>query len=316
MAKDPSWELYRSFLAVFREGSLSGAARALGLTQPTIGRHLDALEEALDVPLFTRSQTGLRPTASAASLVPHVEAMASAAGALQRAVSGEEAEERGAVRITASEMIGVEVLPPILAAFREEHARIDVELVLSNRTADLLKREADIAVRMVKPTQQALLTRKLGVVRVMLHAHPRYLQTHGTPRTLDALREHAMIGFDSAPSVQRPLPGLAGTVSRDLFAFRCDSDLGQFAALKAGFGIGFCQVPLGKREGLVPVGPRGAREGARDGAREGARDGAREGLGFEMEMWLAMHQALKSSRRVRLLFDHLAKHLRAYLLAA
>src|SRR5205823_6831722 len=113
------------------------------------------------------------PTDAALRLVPHAEAMASAAGALVRAASGEADEERGAVRITASEMIGTEVLPATLAAFREQHPRIAVELVVSNRAQDLLRRDADIAVRMVKPTQGALLAKKLGIVRLGLHAHPR-----------------------------------------------------------------------------------------------------------------------------------------------
>jgi DNA-binding transcriptional LysR family regulator len=291
MTTDPGWDLYRSFLAVFREGSLSGAARALDLTQPTIGRHLDALEEALGTPLFTRSPSGLRPTPGAAALVPHVEAMASAAGALRRAASGEAVEERGAVRVTASEMIGVEVLPPAFASFREAHPRIDVELVLSNRTADLLRREADVAVRNVKPTQTMLVTRKIGSVRIALHAHPRYLQAHGTPRSLDALRAHPLIGFDSASSV-RALPATPFPITRDLFAFRCDSDLAQYAALKAGFGLGFCQAGLGKRDGLTPV--------------------LRDAIGFELGIWLVTHRDLKSSRRVRLLFEHLAAHLKAY----
>lgn len=296
MPLEPSWELYRSFLAVFREGSLSAAARTLSLTQPTIGRHLDALEEALGVKLFTRSQAGLRPTTNAASLVPHIEAMESAAAALRRAATGEDAEARGAVRITASEMIGVEVLPPILTSFREAHPRIDVELVLSNRAADLLKREADIAVRMVKPTQQALLTKKLGVVRATLHAHPKYLKVHGTPRTLESLREHTLIGFDTIPSLPRAGAALPSPLTRALFAFRCDSDIGQYAALKAAYGIGFCQSPLGKRDGLIPI--------------------LRDGPTFDMEIWLTMHKDLKSSRRVRLLFDHLTQHLRAYVASA
>src|SRR3954468_12605453 len=117
----PGWELYRTFLAVIEEQSLSGAARRLALTQPTIGRHVDALEEALGVSLFTRSQDGLRATAGATALVPYAEAMAIAADALRRAASGEAEEERGSVRITASEMIGSEVLPSYLAAFREAH---------------------------------------------------------------------------------------------------------------------------------------------------------------------------------------------------
>jgi DNA-binding transcriptional LysR family regulator len=292
MADEPSWELYRSFLAVFREGSLSRAARVLNLTQPTTGRHVDELERALGASLFTRSPSGLRPTAVAAALVPHVEAMASAAGATRRAASGEAVEERGAVRVTASEMIGVEVLPPALASFREAHPRIDVELVLSNRTADLLRREADIAVRNVKPTQATLVTRKLGVTRVTLHAHPRYLQAHGAPQSIDDLRAHPIIGFDAVPSV-RSLSDVPFPITRDLFAFRCDSDLGQYAALRSGFGLGLCQVGLGKRDGLVPL--LGDR------------------VGFDLGVWLVMHKDAKTSRRVRLLFEHLAVHLKVYL---
>jgi DNA-binding transcriptional LysR family regulator len=287
-----SWDLYRSFLAVARERSLSGAARALSLTQPTIGRHIDALEDALGVSLFTRSQAGLALTAEATALVPHAEAMSSAADAFERAASGETEEERGTVRVTASEMIGTEVLPRILADFREAHPRIAVEVVLSNRSQDLLRREADIAVRMVKPTQAALTVRKLGVVHLGLHAHPRYLRLHPAPTSVTELLEHPLIGFDRSPSVVK-LPNVGLALTRDLFAYRCDSDIGQHAALRAGFGIGFCQIPLARREGLVPI--------------------LADVVGFDLGMWLVMHKDLRSSRRVRLLFDHLATSLRSYL---
>lgn len=288
----PGWELYRSFLAVVREQSLSGAARSLGLTQPTVGRHIDALEEALGVSLFTRSPAGLDPTAGAAALVPYAEAMASAADALQRAASGEAEEARGSVRVTASEMIGTEVLPAVLTMFREAHPRITVELVLSNRSEDLLRREADIAIRMLRPTQSALWTRKLGVLRIGLHAHPRYLKAHGTPATLEELRRHSLVGFDKNASV-RQLPDVGMPLTRELFAFRCDSDIGQYAALRAGFGIGFCQNALGKRDRLVPI--------------------FHDVIGFELSVWVAMHEDLRSSRRMRLMFDHLAAHLQAYI---
>jgi DNA-binding transcriptional LysR family regulator len=290
-AAQPGWELYRSFLAVVREGSLSGAARALSLTQPTIGRHIDALEAALGVSLFTRSRAGLRPSAGANALVPYAEAMAHAASAFMRVASGEAEEERGSVRITASEMIGTEVLPAYLAAFREAHPHIVVELVLSNRVGDLLGREADIAVRMVKPTQAALLARKLGILQLGLHAHPAYVKAHGTPATVDALREHPLIGFDPSPSVRR-LPKSPMPLTRELFAFRCDRDIGQYAALRAGFGIGVCQVALGRRAGLVRV--------------------LSDSITFELGVWLLMHRDLRSSRRIRLMFDHLAVHLQAY----
>ena len=288
----PGWELYRSFLAVVREGSLSGAARALGLTQPTVGRHIDALEAALGVSLFTRSQVGLLASEGASLLVPHAQAMASAADALERAASGESDDDRGVVRITASEMIGSQVLPAALAAFRAAHPRIIVELVLSNRSEDLLRREADIAVRMVRPSQGALFARKLGVIKLGFHAHARYLKAHGTPKTMSELLQHPLIGFDKVPTVRR-LEKLDFPIQRELFAFRCDSDIGQYAALCAGFGIGVCQLGLARRDKLVPVLP-------------GALD-------FQLETWVVMHEDLKSSRRMRLLFEHLAQHLRAYI---
>lgn len=289
----PGWELYRSFLAVVREGSLSGGARLLGLTQPTVGRHIDALEEALGTALFTRSQGGLAPTELALSLVPHAEAMSMAAEALQRAASGEAEEDRGTVRITASEMIGTEVLPPILARFREEHPRIAIELVLSNRTDDLIRRDADIAIRMVRPTQTALVAKKCGVIGLGLHAHKNLIQRHGMPQSVGDLTQLPIIGFDRESSIRR-LKNLGGfPLSRELFTFRSDSDIAQFAALKAGVGFGMCQYALGRRyPDLVLVLP-GAVE-------------------FELDVWIVMHEDLKTSRRMRLMFDHLAAEMSAY----
>ncbi|MEX1153096.1 LysR family transcriptional regulator [Parvibaculum sp.] len=289
---EPGWELYRSFLAVVREGSLSGAARQLGLTQPTVGRHVDALEAALGVGLFTRSQGGLAPTEGALALVAHAEAMASAAEALRRAASGEAEDDSGTVRITASEIIGTQVLPAMLTRFREKHPRIAIEMVLSNRTDDLIRRDADIAVRMIRPTQTALIARKTGVVQLGLHAHRRYVEAHGAPATLDELGQHPVIGFDREPSVRR-LKELGLTLTRDLFLFRADSDVAQFMALSAGFGLGMCQYGLAARNpDLVPVMP---------------------GLvSFDLDIWIAMHEDLKTSRRMRLMFDHLAEEMTAY----
>ncbi|ABM47786.1 bacterial regulatory helix-turn-helix, lysR family protein [Burkholderia mallei NCTC 10247] len=151
MGSEIGWELYRSFLGVLREGSLSGAARALGLTQPTVGRHVAALEAALRVPLFTRSSSGLMPTDVALALRAHAEAMESTADALARAATSFGEDVRGVVRISASDVVGVEVLPPIVARLRQRHPALTVELALTNRVQDLLRREADIAVRMTRP---------------------------------------------------------------------------------------------------------------------------------------------------------------------
>jgi DNA-binding transcriptional LysR family regulator len=289
---EPGWELYRTFLAAVNERSLSAAGRVLSLTQPTVGRHIDALEQALGAVLFTRSQAGLTPTAGALALVPHAEAMHSAARAFVRAASAEEQEERGAVRVTASEVVGALVLPHALASFHDQHPRIDIELVLSNRAEDLLRRDADIAVRMVKPTQSSLIAKKLGTLHLGLHADLGYLKRHGTPRTLEELRHHALIGFDRMPSV-RALPATPLRITRDLFAFRCDSDLGQYAALRAGFGLGVCQYALRKRDGLVRVLP-GVLE-------------------FSLGVWMVMHRDLRTTNRVRLVFDHLVAELKAYI---
>src|SRR5882724_1207010 len=188
---DPSWDLYRTLLAVIEERSLSGAARALGLTQPTVGRHIDALEQAVGFQLFTRSQLGLAPTEAAQELRPYAEALAATAASLLRVASAERGAVRGAVRLTASETVGAEVLPPILTDLREQYPELVIELILSNAMEDLLHREADIAVRMAKPSQGALLAKHLGPIDVGLHAHRRYLGRYGTPMRLEQLAGHA-----------------------------------------------------------------------------------------------------------------------------
>jgi DNA-binding transcriptional LysR family regulator len=288
----PSWELLRTFLEAVRDGSLSGAARRLGLTQPTAGRHIDALEAQLGLTLFTRSPQGLIPTLAALDLVPHAETMAAAAAALQRAASGEAATDRGTVRITASEIMGCEILPPILARFRRKHPQITLELTLSNRNEDLLRRDADIAVRMNRPTQKALVVRRIGRTGIGLYAHRDYLAEFGTPKSAADLAGHCLIGFDRDDRSFRSVGSLAAAIGREQFGFRCDSDPAQLAALCAGVGIGGCQhlVALSRPE-LVPL---LAKE-----------------MQFSLEVWLAMHENLKSTRRVRLLFEHLAEGLKS-----
>ncbi|HUO94027.1 MAG TPA: LysR family transcriptional regulator [Rhizomicrobium sp.] len=290
----PGWDLYRSFLAVLRQGSLSAAARALDLTQPTLGRHVQELEASLGQTLFTRSQAGLLPTRAALQLQPHAEAMASAASALLRAASGALDEPEGSVRLTASEVVGVEVLPPILAAFRELHPKIVIELSLSNLNQDLLRRDADIAVRMARPTQSALLAKKIGTVPVGLFAHRRYIACHGMPSSIEDLaRSHTIIGFDADAAAVRTVRQTGLPITRDLFAFRSDSDHAQLAALRSGFGIGGCQKRVAARDSdLVPV--------------------LVDAFRYALEMWLVMHEDLRASRRVRLLYDHLAEQLSAY----
>lgn len=291
---EPGWELFRSFLEVMRHESLSGAARRLGLTQPSVGRQIDALEAALGLDLFTRSPRGLIPTQAAHDLMPHAEAMAMASEALLRTASGEATTDRGTVRVTASEIIGCEVLPAILAQFRRAHPLIDVELVLSNRSEDLLRRDADIAVRMVRPTQSQLVSKKIGVVGLGLYAHRTYVDANGLPQTIDELKQHRMIGFDRDDHSFRSVGPKAASLNRHMFGFRSDSDLAQLAALRAGVGIGGCQDNIARRDpALIGVLANLVR--------------------FELEIWLTMHEDLRMTRRIRLLFDHLAEGLGHYL---
>jgi DNA-binding transcriptional LysR family regulator len=289
---EPGWDLYRSFLEVLRTGSLSAASRSLGLTQPTVGRHIASLEQHLGAkPLFTRHRSGLLPTELAIQMRPYAESISAAAGALLRAASAKETAISGAVRISASEVIGAEVLPPLLSQFRERYPGVAVELSLSNQTADLLRRDADVAIRMVRPTQKALVAKRIGKTILGLHASRAYVQAHGVPRRLEDLQSHPLIGFDRAPSISRPL-NLPSTFLRERFAFRCDSDLGQLAAIRAGFGIGMCQYGVAIDPPLVSILPRQLR--------------------LELEIWVVMHEVLRKTARVRLMFDHLVARLTQY----
>jgi DNA-binding transcriptional LysR family regulator len=287
---DIGWELWRSFLTVLEQGNLSRAARLSGLTQPTLGRHIDELERALGLSLFTRSPRGLAPTDAAFELRPHAQAMATAAGALRRAASGSASEAKGVVRVTAAEIVGVEILPPILTAFRKKYPGITIELAATNLTQDLLQREADIAVRMVQPTQTALVARKVRRIRFGLYAHRDYLKRHGTPRTMEELLNHTLIGFDKGAIAIKVLRQMPSPVSREAFAFRSDSALAQQAMVRCGFGIGRgADIAVRSDPNIVPV--------------------LADKYGLEVDMWVVMHEDARNSRRMRLMFDHLVNSL-------
>ncbi len=293
MTSDIGWELYRSLLGVLKEGSLSGAARALGVAQPTIGRHIAALEKALGLALFTRSPTGLLPTEAALALRAHAEAMESTAAALERTAASQGDGVRGVVRITASEVIGVEVLPPIVGRLHEEHPLLKIELVLTNRVQDLLRREADIAVRMTPPRQETLVARRIGRIELGLYAAQQYLARRGTPKSVADLERHSIVGFDQPSAFTRSAgkslaQGSSGlpALTRDLFSLRTDNDLAQLAMIRCGAGIGMCQVPLARRDpALVRVLPRQ--------------------ISLPLETWITMHEDLRNRPGCRVTFEAL-----------
>lgn len=286
------WERQRAFLAVITEGSLSAAARRIGVAQPTVRRRIEELEAEIGTPLFTRSPSGLFPTEHAHALAEHARAMAFAAEAFARSASAEASEVAGRVRVSASEVIAVEVLPPILARLMRHHPRLVIELSPSNRTEDLLRREADVAVRMIRPRQEALVARRIGAVTLGLHAHPDYLAERGTPHALEAMRHHALIGVEHDHEVLRALQAKGLSVAREDFAFRSDNDLAQLAAIRAGLGIGVCQTGIGKRDGLVRLVP--------------------DAFAYDLETWVICHEDLRNVARVRAVFDALVMGLRGY----
>lgn len=294
MSLTNDWERQRAFLAVLHTGSLSGAARTLDLAQPTVRRRIEELESGVGTALFTRSPSGLLPTERALGLREHAEAMAMAADAFVRSASAGAQEVAGTVRVTASEVIAVEVLPPMLAALCAKHPALVIELSPSNRNEDVLRREADVAVRMSPPQQDALVARRVGAVPLGLHAHRDYLALRGTPASIDEARGHALIGVEHDTPVVRALQDRGFAIRREDFSFRSDSDLAQLAAIRAGLGIGFCQVPLAARDSaLVRVLP--------------------EALRFDLETWVVAHEDQRGIARVRAVFDALVRGLTDYI---
>ena len=287
MTSTIAWEWYRSFLGVLREGSLSGAARALDLTQPTVGRHVAALEAQVGQSLFVRTPAGLLPTEAALALRPYAEAMDSTAAALERTARSHGDGVRGVVRVTASEVVGVEILPALIAKLRERHPQLVVELVLSNKVQDLLRREADIAIRMTPPKQEQLIARRVGMIEVGLHAHERYLEARGMPSTMKALMQgHALIGYDQPPPYVRALARRFPALERERLALRADSDLAQLALIRAGAGIGACQVGLARRDPAL-------------------RRVLAQAFSLPLDTWVTMHEDLRDSPRCRAAFEAL-----------
>lgn len=287
MNADPSWDLYRTFAAVLREGSLSAAARSLGLTQPTVARHIEALEQAIGGALFLRSQRGLSPTDRALALRPFSDALVGTANALLRAASSADGDAAGTVRVTAAEVFAVEHLPPLLANLRRDHPALAIELAATDAVSDLLLREADIALRMTEPVQQALIARRLGKVTLGLFARRDYLERRGTPMAIGDLKTHDLIGTDTNSAIGRAILPMLPGLHPDDFAMRVDSTVAQVAILRAGFGIGICQTIIAARDpALVRV--------------------LSDAFALDLPLWIVMHEDLRSSTRCRVVFDALA----------
>ncbi len=287
------WNRARAFLVTAEEGSLSAAARALGMSQPTLGRQVDALEEELGLVLFERAGRGLILTPSGLELLDHVRAMGEAAGRVSLTASGQAQSVEGTIRITASEIEAAYLLPPIIARLRHHAPGITVDLVSSNTPMDLRRREADIAVRSFRPEEPELIAKKIRDDAARLYATPAYLASVGNPKTAkDAVRA-AFIGFDET---DRYLNGLNasgfGLTQANIHAMSA-SHFVHWSLVKAGVGIGIVPDAIGDADpDVVRV-----------------FDGVFQPMTFPM--WLTTHRELNTSRRVRTVFDFLAAELAA-----
>lgn len=284
------WNRARAFLVTAEEGSLSAAARALGMAQPTLGRQVTALEEELGVTLFERVPRGLELTTAGLDLVEHVRAMGEAAGRVSMAATGQSDTVDGQISITASEIYSAYLLPPILAQLRDIAPGIDIEVVASNTVRDLKRREADIAIRNARPTQPELIGKLVAEDRAALYATPDFLEQMGQPQTPEDLREADFIGLENLDQLIDGLNAGGYELSRRNFAIQTENHLVHWQMARHGLGIGIGPCHLGDRDpGLARVLPN------------------EEPIRFPV--WLVAHRELQTSRRVRLVFDLLAKEI-------
>ena len=287
-SSDFDWSLARSLVAVIDQGSLLAAARALRVSQPTVGRHIAELERQLGVVLFERSNRGFRPTATALRLVEAARTMAEEADKLSSLAKTQDRSLSGSVRLTAAQPIACVLLPPILRAMQEALPEVTVELVVSNAVNNLLKREADIALRMVRPQQATLVSRRLCQVPLHACAHEDYLRRRGVPEKPHDLRRHDIVGSDRSMELERG-SSMAGYPSPQLrLVMRSDDLMAQWASIRAGLGVGFAAGYVIRSDPAVKV--------------------LLPTLNIpSLPLWLVVHREIHTTPRIRAVFDFMAK---------
>ncbi len=285
MRKTPTWDEQQAFLAVLDTGSLSAAARALNLSQPTVRARIQAIECSLGVVLFTRSMNGLVPTPRARAMAVPARAMANASGALLRAASADAEVAEGTVRIAVSEVVGIEVLPLMLRPLQQKLPNLTYEVELSDSSADLVDQQVDVAVRMHRPEQSALVAKKVRSAALGLFAHRDYLSVTGTPIGRDDMPRHLFIGPDRNRSDLRLAEMIAGGLNLR-WSVRTDSHPAQLAAARAGLGIAVFQERIAARDpNLQRVLPELRLP--------------------DLETWVVTHENLRYIPRIAAVFDHL-----------
>lgn len=283
------WNQARAFLATVEEGTLSGAARALGLTQPTLSRQITALEQELGVTLFERGRRSVKVTQAGLELLDHVRAMGEAATRMSLAASGQAQSVDGLVAITATDTMSAYHLPAILKKLRMTAPNIEIELIAANDIRDLTRREADIAIRHARPEQSDLIAKLIGETTAHFYASPGYLDAIGRPQTPDALSQADFIGIGRNEMIP-VLNELGLSLTADNFKINTASGPAFIELIRNGLGVGIMTRDTEKKfpdlERVLPdLAP------------------------IPVPIWLVTHRELHTSRRIRLVFDLLAEEL-------
>ncbi|GKY86348.1 LysR family transcriptional regulator [Sinisalibacter aestuarii] len=286
------WSLVQAFLAVAETGSLSGAARALGSSQPTLGRKVREIEAAMGAELFRRHAKGLALTDAGQAMLAPAQAMRAAAGQMALIAAGEDRALAGTVRITASVVVSHFVLPPVLVDLRRAYPGIEIDLVASDSSENLLFREADIAVRMYRPGQLDVVTRHVADLPTGAYAAAGYLDRAGRPKTVDDLLALDWVGFDRNEMIIRGMAEAGWNVDRNFFRLRTDDQAAYWQLVRAGGGVGIMQQAIGEREPqverLLPDMPLPV-----------------------LPVWLTAHEAVRRVPRVARVWDALSEALAA-----
>ena len=284
------WNKARAFLVTAEEGSLSAAARALGMAQPTLGRQVDGLEQELGIVLFERVGRGLQLTPGGLELLDHVRVMGDAAGRVSMNALGQSQTLEGRVCISASETYAAVLLPPIIAKLRTLEPDIHVEIVVSNQASDLRRREADIAIRNFRPTEPDLIAKKVGEADAVLYATPDYIEKIGNPTIPQDLRHAHFVNLDHAGMMIKALNKLGLGLTEENFPLLTESYLVMWELVRQGVAIGILDAHIGDADPIV-------------------RRVLPDFQPFIFPIWLVSHRELTTSRRIRRVYDYLAKEL-------
>ena len=284
------WSHLRTFVAVAETGSLTAAAKQLGQSQPTTGRHIKAAEMALGTELFTRNLRGLSLTEAGLSMLAPARDMAAAAARLETVAAGRDERISGTVRITASVVVSHYILPPIIGAMRSQEPGIEIEIVPSDASENLIFREADIALRMYRPTQLDVIAKHITTQPIALYAARTLIKKFGQPQTVKDLAALPFVGFDKSDLIIRTMRDLGLNADRHFFGVRCDDQSVFWKLVCAGCGVGAMQAAIGDAE------PRVVRTDYQPDLPS-------------LPIWLAAPEALHTNARIKRVWDLLVADL-------